>query len=243
MAGRMQYAQMYYPIAQELYRGYKGLQRYWNAPARIQRKRKRRRYSGRYRGGVYNPGTELKFHDIAVNDAVIAAGGTIVVSSCNLIAQGDGESQRIGRKVTIKSINWRYSIQIETATSNVGDDIIRLVLYQDKQANGATSAVLGVYEDNDYQTFRNLTNKGRFRILMDRTYALNTVAGSGNGTNSRQFSAGIQGTFFKKCNIPVEFSAGAGALTEITSNNIGVIAFSRTGRCELQSAMRIRFTG
>jgi hypothetical protein len=139
-------------------------------------------FYGRYaRNGTV--GAELKFHDLDIDDAVVAANGTIAQVSCNLIAQGVTESQRIGRKCTIRNINWRYQIQLPNAQNMTSVlDTVRVILYQDKQANGATATVTGILESDDFQSFNNLANKGRFTILMDRTHAINATAGSGNGT-------------------------------------------------------------
>ncbi len=49
---------------------------------------KKPRATARY---TVSPG-ELKFHDLDIDDAAIAAGGTISQVSCNLIAQGVTES-------------------------------------------------------------------------------------------------------------------------------------------------------
>ena len=59
---------------------------------------------------------------------------------------------------------------------------MRVMLYHDKQANGATAAVLDILESADYQSFNNLVNSGRFRILMDRTYAMNYLTLASGGT-------------------------------------------------------------
>ncbi len=91
------------------------------------------RRSGYY-GRAAGPTGELKFHDIAVTDAVIAANGTIQNSgSVNLIAQDTTESGRLGRKCVIKNIGWRYRIKLPLATAaSNSSDTVRVILYQDK---------------------------------------------------------------------------------------------------------------
>ncbi len=197
-------------------------------------------YYGRYAGGG-----ELKFHDVDLDDAVIAAGGTIT-ASVNLIPQGVTEVQRIGRKCTIKSINWRMSLNLAEqdaqATPESGDTV-RIIMYIDKQCNGATAAVLDVLESADFQSFNNLSNKSRFRTLMDRTITLNfaTLASDGAGVVSST-DMFIDQQFYKKCNIPIEFDATTGAITEIRSNNIGVLLISRAGVSIFNSKIRLRFS-
>ncbi len=194
---------------------------------------------------VLVPNLELKFHDLDVIDATVAAGGTIIQASCNLIAQGITESTRIGRKCTIRSINWRFNIstvESDGAADPLNSDTVRVLLYLDKQANGAAAAVTDILESADFQSFNNLANKSRFRTLMDRTYTLNVEAGGGNGTNSDWAATRMDDTLFKKVNIPIEFTAGTGAITEITSNNIGVLLLGVSATTTFDSKMRLRFS-
>ncbi len=187
---------------------------------------------------------ELKFFDLDIDDAVVATNGTIAQVSCNNIPQGTTESERIGRKCVIKAINWRYEVIMPNAQNMTSVlDTVRVILYLDKQCNGATATVTNILESDDFQSFNNLANKQRFRILMDRTHNLNCTAGAGNGTAND--IAGRQESFelFKKCDIPVEFDSTTGAITEIRSNNIGVLLVGKQGFAGFASKMRLRFTG
>ncbi len=192
--------------------------------------------------GRFSSGAELKFHDIDLDDAAIAAGAN-VTNSVNLIAQGTTESTRIGRKCTIRSINWRFQISkaISTGGSSAAD-AVRVIMYLDKQANGATAVNTDILESADFQSFNNLANKSRFRTLMDRTYDMNSMAGGGNGTAEDYAEIRVNDTFFKKCNIPIEYDSTAGAITEIRSNNIGVILMSQSGTSGFSSKIRLRFS-
>ncbi len=196
-----------------------------------------------FRGRRANGPIEFKFHDLDIDDAVIAVGGTIAQASCNLIAQGVTESERIGRKCTIKQINWRFQILLPNSANIAGgtNETVRVILYLDKQANGAAATVTGILESVDFQSFNNLSNKSRFRTLMDRVYNMNAQAGAGDGAAND--TAGVQknDSFYKKVNIPIEFDAVAGALTEIRSNNIGVLLLSKIGICLFESKMRLRY--
>ncbi len=193
------------------------------------------------------PTGELKFHDIDVDDAVVSASGTIQNSgSINLIAQGVTESERIGRKCVIKSINWRMTLDNPTfdaqGVPNSGETI-RTIMYLDRQANGATATVTNILEVANLHSFNNLSEKNRFLILFDKFIDLNygAMASDGAGVVSGS-EVVVSDSFFKKCNIPLEFSAGTGALTEIRSNNIGVLSISRNGQGGFNSKVRLRFT-
>ncbi len=55
----------------------------------------------------------------------------------------------------------------------------------------------------------------------------------------------IQGTFFKKCDVLMEYdnTAITGVITSIRSNNIFAIILSLSGNCAFASKMRLRFRG
>ncbi len=212
---------------------FSGQKRPFRAPARAR---------GR-KAGFIPP--ELKFHDVDIDDGTISNTGTIQ-TSLNLIAQGLTESDRIGRKCTVTAVNWRFQIAIvesDAAGTPQPTDVVRVLMFLDKQANGAAAVPLDILETADYQSFNNLSNKSRFRTLMDRTYTLNytTLASDGAGVVS-SCEHFITDTFFKKVRIPLEFSAGTGALTELRSNNLGVLLISRGGTSAFESKVRIRFS-
>ncbi len=204
-------------------------------------------FFGRYRPSTNRFAvTELKFHDLDIDDAIIATGATIAEDSLNAIAQGVTEVTRVGRKCTIRSINARFDILLNDQ-QDLGDppsgDIVRVILYLDKQANGATAAVTDILESADYQSFNNLANKSRFRTLMDRTYSMNYKLAAPDGANTASYGeTPIHDSFFKKVNIPIEFDATTGAITEVKSNNIGLLLLSKAGSCQFNSKWRLRFS-
>ncbi len=207
-------------------------------------------FYGRYnRAPIVGVKPELKFHDITIDDAVIAATGASALDSAFKITQGTGQSERIGRQLQAKSVNWRFQISLPainaTGAAPVGDTV-RVLLYQDKQANGAVAGANEVVVDvGDWQTFNNLANTSRFRTLMDRTYNINyqAAAGSGGATDNDYAAISIDDTCFKKINFTVEYDGATNNITEIQSNNIGVILMSQNGTAGFLSMMRIRYFG
>ncbi len=196
------------------------------------------RYSGR--------NAELKFHDIDVDDAVVAQNGTILNGgSINLIGQGTGESVRIGRKCTIRKIGWKWTMQNSSIATANAQNVIRLILYLDKQANGATATITDILESNSFISHRNLANSGRFQILMDRNYTFNPSIG-GNGTALDTAGMDKAGSFYRNVNIPLEFTGTAtpADITEIRSNNLGVLILGKQNinSTVFASKMRLRFS-
>lgn len=195
------------------------------------------------------PKDELKFHDLDIDDASIAAAGTIAEDNCVEIAQGTTESTRIGRKAVVRRISWRYEIILASQTVvTTTSETVRVILYQDKQCNGATATPALILASDDYQAFNLISNKNRFKILFDRLHVLKCPSGSGRGTTDTlafgEDRIRVQ-MFLKKLNIPIEYdnSVTTGDIASIRSNCIGVLLLSQTGALtSLLSKMRIRFT-
>lgn len=199
-------------------------------------------YYGRY--PPINPGGELKFYDLDLIDVIIATGGNIT-DSINKIPQGVTESTRVGRKCIIKNIFWRYRVylpEVDVAATPAVDDTVRIILYMDKQCNGATAATTDILESAGVHSFRNLANSDRFSVLYDKVIAMNynTLAGATGSVASN--SVVKEFTMFKKCNAPLEFSGTDGAIGEIRSNNFGVLLVGSRGQAGFQSKLRLRFS-
>ncbi len=209
---------------------------------------------GRYPGaGGSAHGSELKFHDIDWDEAVadMSAGLISNTSSLVLIGQGVTESTRIGRKAVVRSIGWRGNLKLEflAATTVRNAQSARMILVQDKQCNGAApdvSGTNGLLASANYQSFNELANKGRFKVLYDRTFTHNLTAAAGNGTANDSPACVINFSFFKKCNIPMEYSgtASPSVITEVRTNNIFGIIITDTAISSmlLDSKFRFRFS-
>ncbi len=190
---------------------------------------------------------ELKFHDLDIDDAVVAVNGTIAEDSCVTIAEGNGEQERVGRRVTITKIQWKYDLILaSTAVAANTSDSVRVILYQDRQCNGATATALNILKTDDFQSFNNLSNSKRFTILYTRTHQLSCPSGSGRGsTDTLSFGENsLNVSMNKSCNIPIEYdsSVTTGAIASVRSNNIGVLLMGKSGLCNFSSKMRLRFT-
>ncbi len=198
--------------------------------------------------GRYANGGELKFLDTQV-DSAMAVTGTIVDTFVT-IPQGVTESQRVGRKCTIKAINWRWRVRLPNTTT-VGNtsDTARMIMYLDKQTNGSPATAILLLEAGagsvGFQSYNNLENSGRFRILYDKVVDLVAKSGSGTGAAGVQFGEdNVYGSMYKKCNIPIEYdnSASTGVLTSMRSNNLGFLFLSSDGVATVISKVRLRFS-
>ncbi len=196
-------------------------------------------FYGRFQGPFSQ---ESKFLDVDVTDAIVATGG-FVVDTLHVIAQGTTESQRIGRKVVISKIMFKYSFDLPLSTI-IGNtaDVLRLIIFVDRQCNGAAATITDILNEADVRSFRNLENSARFRILLDRTEQINAT-GSGDGAANDVAPTIRFRRWFKDCSIPIEFDSTTGAITEIKSNNISMLVVSDTGLVGFNAKVRLRYKG
>lgn len=175
---------------------------------------------------VARPTGEMKFFDTVMSSAPIDTTGENI-QALNLIPQGVTESTRVGRKCTIKRITMKGFLRWDPAmnAASYGTSHIRLALVLDKQANGAAPDYTDVYETNSVLSPRNLANVGRFKVL--KCWQLNPAEGQFISTAVACPLTPIE--FNKKVDIPLEFNSTTGAITEIRSNNLVLMAISNVG--------------
>lgn len=165
---------------------------------------------------------ELKNIDTITTSAVLfpLATTTGVVSAClNGCAQGTTAVTRVGRRITIKSIYVR-GVVIKAATTT-GENIMRLMIVYDKQANATAPTGAAVLVPDAVHGVNLLDNSRRFVTLMDKVFSCSTVGGANQDDHFE---------FYKKVNLPVEYNAGsAGTVGDIQSGSLHMIAWNAAG--------------
>lgn len=194
---------------------------------------------GRYAGR----GSELKFFDTAISFNVDSTGEVPATGQLALIPQGVTESTRVGRKCVITSIQGKLDLLFSPGAIGLANSTGVILVVLDKQANGAAAAAtdLFVSSANIQNGFHNLSNSQRFVILKKIDYEMNPGAGVSTAFNNVRKHV----EFYKKCKIPMEYSSTTGAITEIRSNNIFLVAGCDANSDDLTSVVgnvRLRFS-
>lgn len=164
---------------------------------------------------------EKKFFDTALSFNIDTTGEVPATGQLALIPQGDTESTRDGRLAVIKSIQLRANLDWAPSTAADASAGYFVYVILDTQANGAAAAVTDVFTGNNFGTaLINLNNSGRFRILKVLSGVMNPSAGVSAAYNvvHKQLECYIP------CNIKMDWSGATGAITEIRSNNIFLMA-------------------
>lgn len=200
--------------------------------------------------GIYGrltgkPSTELKFLDFAVVQSAVLAAGDIE-PSLNIVIQNDKETGRIGRKIFIKRVQLKGHIELATETDAAvvaKSDRLRIIMYLDKQANGAPAIPDDILQTTDINSWRDMEHVNRFRILYDKTHVLNRLtvqSKTGPVFDSsnvlKNFSMG------KNTSLEIIYNGTTGAMGTIQSNNIGILFISENAKISFKGISRIRYT-
>lgn len=218
-------------------------------PARPMRGRKRtvsvvpRPLQGRYR--YSRPDFEKKFLDTDLG-TIDTVGQALEKVNLNVVPQGDAESERNGRKITVRNIYVKGTLKLNAATAATSTStVIGLMIVVDTQTNGAAFAATDLLEADEWVSYRNLANQTRFKVLWKKDISLSSSGATATGAayafgeNIRAFKKGI------KCNIPIEYdnSATTGAVATQRVNSIHFVAHStKNNLVTLDGTARIRFT-
>ena len=174
------------------------------APAR-KRGKYRQRYSGlvpTYRGFVprqFAKG-EWKYLDTTLNPLV---SNTPTITILNGLVPGSGASQRIGMKVSIRTIELRGWVESYPGTGL--EQIDRVAIILDRQPNGVgPTAVTDFLQIASVASPRNLANRKRFKVIWDRMFGLGATAVASGTLTVKTFNKYIR---FRKP-LVVDYNSG-----------------------------------
>lgn len=204
------------------------------AAAKFLASRKKKRIVHGYPGS-YGPQTEFKCIDNTVSlnmDADVAAH----IQLLNACAPGSAINQRVGRQTTMRSMEVRLQTYATPTTGT--DQVHRVIIVYDKQANATALTAAEVLNAVDINSPRNLNNRKRFRILLDRLFTINAAGEPGTKRNI---------IAYQRFYLPVEYNAvGGGTIADITTGSLYIIGIGNNaigataGTCNGQ--VRIRYT-
>lgn len=172
----------------------------------------------------------IEYHHIdlaALNGTTITSTAQFV--ALNLCAQGDSEVQREGQKITLTSLLWRGAIFPGTVDSH-----IRLLIFWDKQTNGALPTLTDVLDNTIITSSsyapRNLEGSQRFVFIMDWAGVIpakNIVAVANPSTQpvNKSFKdlKGFKKFKSKKNKFMTKFNAATAAIGSITTGSLIVM--------------------
>jgi len=171
------------------------------------------------------------------------------------VAQGTGEQDRQGRKIILKSLYVRAHIKLvdNLAAAYKFPQQLRVMLVEEKQANGALFSISELLETPPVgapliHAANNLSNKNRFKVHMDKVYALNYGSSWTNAADTAYYQTGkdIKFKLYKKLALPIEFSGvGTSTMSQIQSLNLSWVFITEQtdANVQIEGVSRIRFVG
>lgn len=174
--------------------------------------------------GLYEP-YKLKAYDndITGSRTNIADGATM----CD-ISQGNGDGQRIGSKIFIKTVS--LIGYLNTGTSGSSFELnMRLLIYYDKQPTSSTTTAAEFFENTSHPVYssKKWANRDRFEILYDNVYAL-----------SKPRQAATYVSFSLPINKEIIYGSSSG--TSMTSGNL-IIHIISTSSNSFESGVNILY--
>jgi len=121
----------------------------------------------RYIRGLVNS-EMFKYDQSQTANSVTQAGTVLALTS---IAQGDGDGNRTGNSIFVRSINFKGTLTYNTMGNN--EQFVRIILFEDTQQISDTSPSLAdVLEAGTTFSHLNSNTVGRFKILYNHVFAL-----------------------------------------------------------------------
>ncbi len=188
-------------------------------------------------------GIETKYHDTSLVARTMTAptnatGGEADPATLNTLfapTQGTGAQNRDGRKVLIKSLQLKGTLEIPVAVNQTllnRTAVVFMAVVWDKQTNAAQLNSEDVFENqaNDARVatslLRGVERGSRFQILKTWTIDMPQVVATYDGTNMEKSGVHVSFETFLKLNIPVEYVANGGTIADVQDNSLHLIAFA-----------------
>lgn len=203
--------------------------------------------------------SEINFVDIAVTQTQFNA-----VQTCQLLnglVPGTGEHNRLGRKITMKSVKITASIVCPAAgAAPAAFDLLRYAIVYDRQSNGALPAFGDIFSDTNNAggatvgtwSSRNESNRDRFLILRDKPLKMEKMIGGG-GVSLSYYQAvineplGVWRDYIRLKGLETHFNTGtAGTVADITSGALLLVVQGINAAADAQYSLewqsRLYFT-
>lgn len=182
-----------------------------------------------------NTGPEYKFVDVTAVNQTFQNSAAPFVALLNSVAEGTDNQNRIGRKLTLKNLNLRLSVQNDSTSLSSANfakqaDTVRWAVVFDKQANGSAASVNNVWNAPgtavDPFAGRLLDYLDRFSILAEGQEVLN-VSGANAFTVHK----------YIKMNLPTRYIGTGTGVANIESGALYVMVWDQNTSGATQSTV------
>lgn len=170
--------------------------------------------------------------DFVTSDIYTNMSTTDFIFPINVVEQGAGSWNRVGRKVTCRSYRLKGLIRLNYTQTDAAENMysrkLRMVIVHDKQPSNNLPNKSEIFanknlkgqEQSYFDSNLSYDNTGRFRILKDKVIDINPQANSSNATTNHIISFHKSIDVYTKMNIETTYS---------NTTNLSTIANISTG--------------
>lgn len=155
---------------------------------------------------------EFKYHDVQFNQDAHTTGAIVPL---NLVAQGDGPTNRDGAQFRMKSLEIKGVTNSDPASTTPCYSRMDLIL--DTDPNGSTPVLTDIYDTTGsvpyFRAVRNLDNRNRFVILKTWNYSYSPASG--------RESYSIK--FYKQLDIKTLFTGTTATIANLKNNHLFLV--------------------
>lgn len=162
---------------------------------------------------------------------------------CNPL-QGSKISERIGDRITVRSIQLRAICYIANQTSSVPiPDIIRVAVIHDRQCNGALPLASDIYSGATptILSFLDPDHFGRFSVLRNEIIPLSPPAAAGATATYIWSGQNVILDWYIPCSIELRFKGSTGVIGDLTRSNIVLATCSNIAQAQISYHFRCRY--
>lgn len=204
------------------------------------------------RSGGYRPNAVER----KVNDVNIATYNINTTGSVTLLANpavGANFNDRIGRKITLRSLFLRGKLYIQNSAGTPPanqfspSQLARCIIVYDCQPNGVALTLAELLVTADSTAQLNLDNRDRFKILWDKVWTLGPLQTDASSFIQAVDRANYPIKKYKKLNLDMIFNGGStGTVADITTGALYMVWIGDLGvgttDCVFRGTTRVRYS-
>lgn len=166
--------------------------------------------------GRINRKNETHFIDVA--QATYASDTTGTVTALNLIAEGNDNTNRLGRKAFMRSVSVKGFTSLQSSNGFLPAQQSRALLVWDNATAGALPAITDILTSVSSSAFVNPNNVARFTILHDQAYTMGVYCTTATQAAVDKCSQPVNITL--KVNSPTQYLGTGATIASIQNGSL-----------------------
>lgn len=211
-----------------------------SAPKRYKRFGPSKKAMARYIKTCMYRSAQLKWFSISGTTPASTSGGLTLL---NAMQQGTSQGTRIGNQVRFLELEATFTAQLKANSGVEETDVVRVVVFKDRQPNGANPTVLELLCVASPLSCFNPDNIGnqaqsRFQVMWNTTFDLKLQGGdAGSGV----LVDSITKSRVLKLDFTSTYTGNAGTISDLEINSLYLFTIANTASSQVQYAMCLKW--